>query len=43
MFADIDADVYLMTDGDTTYDPAAARTMIELLVAQNLDMVVGKC
>jgi glycosyltransferase involved in cell wall biosynthesis len=42
MFADIDADVYLMTDGDTTYDPAAARGMIELLIEQNLDMVVGK-
>jgi glycosyltransferase involved in cell wall biosynthesis len=42
MFADIDADVYLMTDGDTTYDPAAARTMIDMLVEQNLDMVVGK-
>ncbi len=42
MFADIDADVYLMTDGDTTYDPGAARAMIDLLVEQNLDMVVGK-
>ncbi len=42
MFADIDADIYLMTDGDTTYDPTAARTMIDMLVDQNLDMVVGK-
>ena len=42
MFADIDADVYLMTDGDTTYDPAAARKLIDLVVEQNLDMVVGK-
>ncbi len=42
MFADIDADVYLMTDGDTTYDPGAARRMIELVVDDNLDMVVGK-
>jgi len=42
MFADIEADVYLMTDGDTTYDPGAARAMIDLLVADNLDMVVGK-
>ena len=42
MFSDIDADVYLMTDGDTTYDPSAARRMIDLLVADNLDMVVGK-
>ena len=42
MFSDIDADVYLMTDGDTTYDPTAARRMIDLLFAENLDMVVGK-
>jgi glycosyltransferase involved in cell wall biosynthesis len=42
MFSDIDADVYLMTDGDTTYDPASARPMIDLLIADNLDMVVGK-
>ncbi|HUJ56999.1 MAG TPA: glycosyltransferase [Kofleriaceae bacterium] len=42
MFADVEADVYLMTDGDTTYDPGAARQMIDLLVERNLDMVVGK-
>jgi glycosyltransferase involved in cell wall biosynthesis len=42
MFADIEADVYLMTDGDTTYDPAAARGMCDLIVRDNLDMVVGK-
>ena len=42
MFADIDADVYLMTDGDTTYDPGAARRMCEMVVDDNLDMVVGK-
>jgi Glycosyl transferase family 2 len=42
MFADIEADVYLMTDGDTTYDPSAARAMIDLLIEDNLDMVVGK-
>jgi len=42
MFADIEADVYLMTDGDTTYDPGAARKMIDLVIDDNLDMVVGK-
>jgi glycosyltransferase involved in cell wall biosynthesis len=42
MFSDIDADVYLMSDGDTTYDAAAAARMVNLLVAENLDMVVGK-
>ena len=40
-FADIDADVYLLIDGDDTYDAAAAPAMIEQLVAENLDHVVG--
>jgi glycosyltransferase involved in cell wall biosynthesis len=42
MFSDIDADVYLMTDGDATYDPTSAPTMIDLLFDENLDMVVGR-
>ena len=41
MFADVDADVYVMADGDLTYDPAAAPHMVELLLADALDMVVG--
>jgi glycosyltransferase involved in cell wall biosynthesis len=41
MFADIDADVYVMADGDLTYDPRAAPQMVDLLVAEQLDMVVG--
>jgi len=41
MFADIDADVYVMADGDLTYDPKAAPAMVQLLVAEQLDMVVG--
>ena len=41
MFADVDADVYVMADGDLTYDPAAAPAMVEMLVAEQLDMVVG--
>jgi glycosyltransferase involved in cell wall biosynthesis len=41
MFADIDADVYVMADGDLTYDPAAAPAMVDLLLAEQLDMVVG--
>ena len=41
MFADIDADVYVMADGDLTYDPQAAPEMVDLLVADQLDMVVG--
>jgi glycosyltransferase involved in cell wall biosynthesis len=41
MFADIEADVYVMADGDLTYDPAAAPEMVELLLGDGLDMVVG--
>lgn len=41
MFADIDADVYVMADGDLTYDPKAAPAMVDMLVADQLDMVVG--
>ena len=41
MFADIDADVYVMADGDLTYDAKAAPAMIDLLLAEQLDMVVG--
>jgi glycosyltransferase involved in cell wall biosynthesis len=41
MFADVDADVYLMADGDLTYDPAAAPKMVDMLLAEQLDMVVG--
>jgi glycosyltransferase involved in cell wall biosynthesis len=41
MFADVDADVYVMADGDLTYDPKAAPEMVELLIGEQLDMVVG--
>lgn len=41
MFADIDADVYVMADGDLTYDPAAAPEMVRMLWDDQLDMVVG--
>lgn len=41
MFADVDADVYVMSDGDGTYDAAAAPRMVSLLVADQLDMVVA--
>src|SRR5947199_8107369 len=41
MFADIDADIYVLADGDATYDAASAPRMIELLQADRLDMVVG--
>jgi len=41
MFADVDADVYVMADGDATYDAASAPAMIARLIDEQLDMVVG--
>lgn len=41
MFGDVDADVYVMIDGDATYDAPSAPKMIATLVAEKLDMVVG--
>ena len=41
MFADVEADIYVMADGDATYDAAAAPQMIERLLNEQLDMVVG--
>ena len=41
MFADIDADVFVMVDGDATYDPQHAPEMVERLIRRNLDMVVA--
>ena len=42
MFQDIEADVYVMVDGDDTYDASRAPELVEKLVADNLDMVVGR-
>ena len=39
MFTDVDADIYVMVDGDATYDAPSARGMIEKLVRDRLDMV----
>jgi glycosyltransferase involved in cell wall biosynthesis len=41
MFADVDADVYIMADGDLTYDPTSAPAMVDQLLTEQLDMVVG--
>ncbi len=41
MFSDIDADIYVMADGDGTYDSMAAPEMVRRLIEENLDMVVG--
>jgi glycosyltransferase involved in cell wall biosynthesis len=39
MFADVDADIYIMVDGDDTYDPSIAPEAIRHLLAENLDLV----
>jgi glycosyltransferase involved in cell wall biosynthesis len=41
MFADVEADIYVMADGDGTYDAAAAPRLLELLAKERLDMVVA--
>jgi glycosyltransferase involved in cell wall biosynthesis len=41
MFADIDADIYVMADGDGTYDPADAPSLVNTLITERVDMVVG--
>ena len=41
MYADIDADVYVLVDGDDTYDAGAAPRLIERLVGERLDMITG--
>jgi glycosyltransferase involved in cell wall biosynthesis len=41
MFADIDADIYVLVDGDATYDAPSAPKLVEKLIHENLDMVVG--
>ena len=42
MFKDVEADVYVMVDGDDTYEAAAAPALVKRLVDEQLDMVVGK-
>ncbi|TCP37235.1 glycosyltransferase family 2 protein [Sphingomonas sp. BK235] len=41
MFADVDADVYVMADGDATYDSASAPVMVARVLDEQLDMIVG--
>ena len=41
MFADVEADIYVMADGDATYDASAAPVLIRKLLDEQLDMVVG--
>jgi hypothetical protein len=42
MFADVDADIFVLVDGDATYEASAAPRMLELLHQEQLDMVVGR-
>jgi glycosyltransferase involved in cell wall biosynthesis len=41
MFADVEADIYVMVDGDDTYDAASAPVLIRRLMEESLDMVNG--
>lgn len=42
MFQDIEADIYVMVDGDDTYEASVAGKLVDRLVEENLDMVVGR-
>ena len=42
MFADVEADIYIMVDGDDTYDAAAAPAMVDRLIEEQLDLVNGR-
>lgn len=41
MFADVEADVYVLVDGDGTYDAPSAAAMVDRVLTQSLDMVNG--
>jgi glycosyltransferase involved in cell wall biosynthesis len=41
MFADVEADIFVLVDGDDTYDAAAAPAMLRRLLDDGLDMVIG--
>ena len=41
MFTDVEADIYVLVDGDATYDAPSARRMVDRLLTDRLEMVVG--
>ena len=41
MFREIDAECYLMVDGDNTYDPKAAKKLVDLVIKDKVDMAIG--
>ncbi len=42
MFADVEANIYVLIDGDATYDVQSLNKLIDTLLNNNLDMVVGR-
>ena len=42
MFADVEADIYVLVDGDATYHAPSAPEMVRRLSSERLDMVVGR-
>jgi len=42
MFADVEADIYVLADGDDTYDASVAPALIKKLVEEGLDIVTGR-
>ena len=41
MFADIEADIFIMSDGDCTYDISTSPELVRQLITEQLDMIVG--
>jgi glycosyltransferase involved in cell wall biosynthesis len=41
MFSDVEADIYILVDGDHTYEASAIRRLVNRLITEELDMVVG--
>ena len=42
MFADVEADIYVLADGDDTYDASVAPALIKKLIEEGLDIVTGR-
>ena len=42
MFADVEADIYILIDGDHTYDTKNLDRLVKKLLSENLDMVIGR-
>ena len=41
-FADVEADLYVLIDGDSTYDCPSLKSMIDKVLDEQLDMLVGR-